>query len=453
VKNNGGALLSDEVYANPAEFVRRFLPSVEMRDYQERMLEAVANNKRVAIYAPRGVGKTAPLAWLIHWYALTREKRRQQWKILTVASSWLQLTQYLWQEVHKWSRELQWDIIGTEYDSKQLQLKSLALDYGKAFSASCSDPNKLEGAHADEILVLIDEAKGVPPAIWDALEGIGTAGTTQFIAVSTPSMPVGRFYDICSGKRGYTDWAVQRITVEDAIREGSMDERYLEKRKQQWGEDSAVYRQHILGEFAGVSEGRLIELSWLERAVKSTGGEEPVVKHIGVDVAEYGDDETVLAFYTGSGIEKIETYTGTNLMEVVGRVINASNAGSVPVSVDSIGVGAGVYARLTEQGIYAKRYMASERAVDSRYLNKRAESYWNLRDRLQEGTLTLPDDPMLREELLSIQWELNSAGKIKIVAKDKIKKTLGRSPDRADAVAMAVYEPTERISPNDIVYA
>src|SRR6185312_2888777 len=114
--------------------------------------------------------------------------------------------------------------------------------------------------------------KAIPGATFDAAEGAfanagsDTVSEALAFAVSTPGEPQGRFYDIHARKPGYEDWFVWHVTLEDTIQAGRVSREWAEQRKRQWGEDSAVYQNRVLGEFASSEEDGVIPLGWIERA-------------------------------------------------------------------------------------------------------------------------------------------------------------------------------------------
>ena len=110
--------------------------------------------------------------------------------------------------------------------------------------------------------------------------------------------------------------------------------------------------------------------------------------------------------------------------------------------VDEVGVGGGVVDRLREQGYTATRFDGGRSPRGglrraSRFLNLRAQSFWDFRRLLEEDEVALPRDEKLCDELLAIRWSTASDGKIRLESKDDTRARLGRSPDRAGAVAIA----------------
>ena len=147
-------------------------------------------------------------------------------------------------------------------------------------------------------------------------------------------------------------------------------------------------------------------------------------------------------------------WSGTDLMESVDRIRRLckeegvrpaddrrSSTGSLVVDV--VGLGSGVVDRLRELGFFVGAFNAGEGASDSvMYFNRRAESYWSLARKLEAGTVALPDDPSLHDELVATTWHPSPTGQVQLPPKDRIKAAIGRSPDRADAVSMAfAFEP------------
>ena len=330
----------------------------------------------------------------------------------------------------------------------------LKLAHGQAFAAASDDPALLEGAHAQSLLVVLDESKSIPVAVFDAVEGaMSGTGEAFALATSTPGAPVGRFYEIHQRRPGLTDWQTVHVTLSQAIEAGRVSKTWADQRALQWGTESAVYQNRVLGEFASSDEDGVIPLSWVEAAVErwqqwvEAGKPEFVPRRIiGVDVARSGTDQTALAVRQGDIIESIERYRLADTMQTTGHVA-AKLAGGASAVVDVIGIGAGVVDRLREQGHSVTGFHASERSThrdrtgEMAFLNQRAEAWWNLRDLLDPAygaTLALPDDDELIGDLCAPRWRLNSTGRIQVESKDEIRKRLGRSTDVGDAVMMAM---------------
>jgi hypothetical protein len=433
--------------------------------YQLDIAQLLYDEARVAVRGPHGLGKTALAAWIILWFALTREGK--DWKIPTTASNWRQLTKYLWPEVHKWARRLKWDVIGREEFNLRHELMGLSikLSTGQAFPLASDKPENLEGAHADHLLYLFDEAKIIPDGTFDSAEGaLSTQGLDDtkeifVLAISTPGEPNGRFYDIHSRKPGFEDWNVRHVTRDEAIAAGRLSLAWCEQRKKQWGEESAVYQNRVMGEFASSEEDTVIPLHWIEAANQrwlewaDSGKNYVRFTGVGVDVGGGGEtgDKTVFAMcYDGIKFDTLRKYARGDpevaTMRTAGRtkgILDASRTGYA--CVDGIGIGAGVVHRLNEQG-YGKRVKsfiasagtkAKELSGEMGFTNLRSAAWWNMREMLDPNNghdVCLPPDDDLLGELVAPKWTETSGARIKIESKAEIKKRLNRSTDCADAV-------------------
>lgn len=444
-------------------------------EYQEEILSELLVRKRVAVRSPHGAGKTTTAAWAVLAFALTREGT--DWKVPTTASVHRQLAKFLWPEIRLWARRLRWDKIGRPpFDTKRelLQL-SLKLGTGEAFAVASDKPELIEGAHASVLAYVFDEAKAIPAATWDAAEGAFASGECYALAISTPGMPSGRFYEIHSRMAGLTDWWVRHVTLEEAVLAGRVSLDWAKQRAAQWGKRSAVYQNRVLGEFATDEQSGVIPLAWVEAANRrwlewhEAGRPAPDDGQliVGVDVGR-GGDKSVLALRRGHIITDMRT-SGKDTMDTTGRVAAALSSGGKAV-VDVIGVGAGVTDRLRERGDEKRTAWARDDVIafnagsgtghkdvsgELGFVNKRAAAWWIMRELLDPSRgsdVALPPDdridgdldrpPSLVGELTSLrQRSITSAGKIRVESKDDVKGRIGHSTDYADAVIQAFAGP------------
>lgn len=453
-------------YNDPAGFVQ---DCIEWRhgqgptSYQNEILSAVPVHKRVAVRGPHGLGKTADAAWLVLWFALTRDG--EDWKVITTASAWRQLTKFLWPEIHKWSRKLRWDVIGREpfiprYEMLHLSLK---LETGEAFAVASDTPELIEGAHADRLLYIFDESKVIKPETFDAAEGAfsgagdDTGAEAYAVAISTPGEPNGRFYDIHARKPGFEDWWTRHVTLFETIRAKRVSVTWARQRKRQWGAQTAVYQNRVEGQFASSDEDGLIPLSWVEAANERwhtwvEEGRPGEFMGVGVDVAWTGEDKTVLAPRFGDAIDTLRYFTKEDPMATAGHAKGILDKHGGYAVVDVIGMGAGVLARLLEQKCDARAFNSSEhsdrkdRTGELGFTNRRSAAAWNLREMLDPSynpTLALPPDDLLTGDLTAPHWRVMSGAKIQVEGKPEIKARIGHSTDAGDGVMM-ICDPGER---------
>ena len=460
--------------------------------YQAGAMRQAARLGRLLMFGPHGLGKSTTMALLVWWFATTRELAGLDWKIITTASSWKQLNDFLWPEIHKWAKYVNWERLGIPEPQLGQDLLGLGLKWpwGAASAAASTDPAKMEGAHATHLMYVLDEAKAIQPGTWDAIEGAfstedldgiempggegaeggSNQGETEqaptikniiAVAMSTPGPATGRFYQIATGKPGFEDWTVRKVSKDEVIEAGRMSPKWAEQREKQWGAGSSVYQMRVLGEFFLDDPEALIPLSWVEEAQarwyqwKEAGRPElEGQKWLGVDVAGGGADHTVMARRHGWSITRLDYPKETDLMRLAKEV--AAHRDWRPV-IDTLGIGQGVTSRVREmfeEGQARQRPIPFVGAASSNltnltreygFVNQRSAAWWMVREALDpqnERNAMLPPDPELVADLTAPTWSIQQAGtppKIRVEPKDKVKEKLGRSPDFGDAVAMAYW--------------
>lgn len=434
-------------------FVRHVL-GVTPTAYQEQILRALVRYRRVAVRGPHGLGKTAVAAWVVLWLIAVYERDA---KAITTASAWRQLERYLWPEVRKWALRADWGQLGISMqDGRELLKQSLKIGTREAFPVASDNPALIEGAHATTLLYVFDESKSIPDPTWDAAEGAfsqeALEGKRAFaLAISTPGDAVGRFWAIHRRKPGLEQWHTIHVKLEEAIQAGQISQSWADARRRQWGENSSLYLNRVLGEFDERSLDRLIPMAWVEEAQARYADLSPNMARpfYGLDVAREGADKSALATLAGRVILPIEYWGRTRTTETVGRV-KARVDHRRAVYVDIVGVGAGVYDMLRDDGYNTVGINAgwktalSDRSGELEFLNLRAAGWWLLREALDpDGPFPIalpPDDDRLLQDLTEPSWSRTRYGKIKIESKDDLRKRMpdGRSTDGGDAVVLAL---------------
>lgn len=434
-------------------FVRDVLLA-EPTDYQERILRALVKHKKICVRAPHGAGKTALSSWVTIWGMMAFST---DVKVVTTASAWRQLERYTWPEIRKWAAK------ANLASTMRILNLSLEMPGKQAFAVASDNPALIEGAHASTLIYVFDESKSIQNGVFEAAEGAfsgagaDTGNRAYALAISTPGDTAGVFYDIQTRRKGYEEWHAEHITLEECIAAGRISREWAESKKNQWGENSAPYRNRVLGEFADTSESSLIPLSWVEAAHKrfdACNGRGMGSVSYGLDPARFGEDATCTAKLVGRCLESITYANQQNTMQTVGNMVITAPDKQTPIGVDVVGLGAGVYDRLKELGYSrAKAVNAGASAKDAygnpikddtrtlEFHNKRSQLWWALRDALNpegESPLALPPDDRLTGDLTAPTFWFTSTGKIQVESKDDIRERIGRSPDAADALALAL---------------
>lgn len=439
LKTNEVADFQETCQIYPEQF---FFPKVLSIPYitpqQSLVVQSVHSKRRTAVPAAHGVGKTWLAARLALWFLFSFVGS----KVLTTAPTWHQVENLLWRELRK------------AYGNSKLQLGDLLqteLNISEdwfAVGLSTNDSTRFQGIHAPRVMVILDEATGVAKEIWEAAEGICVGSNDRFLAIGNPTDPTSEFKRVCDSGL----WNVIHLSAEDhpnvlenkEIVPGAVTKEWIDERLIEYGgRDTALYRSRVLGLFPEQGDDMLISLSDVERAQSRWHQPISAILATGTDVARYGSDETVdIDIYANGVVGLPRAFRGQNTMETAGK-LKASPA--LKKGVDDSGVGGGVTDRLKEQNVSVLAYNAGGSPIDKdRFLNRRAESWWIIREMLQKDELLLPPDNKLAADLTNIKYKYTSKGQIQLEAKEEVKKRLGRSPDRGDALAIALaalYEP------------
>ena len=200
------------------------------------------------------------------------------------------------------------------------------------------------------------------------------------------------------------------------------------------------YRHIWLGECKRIADTRVFSMSEIQESFNRPYVDDAGEVIWGLDVARFGDDRSVLAVREGYHIPKITTWQGLSTVELADRIHNLyTRAEKKPdaIFVDTIGVGAGVYDQLLQRGLPVIEGNSASKAADPKYINKRAEMYMTLKEKMRYLKIT-PNQDLLKE-LLKIEYLYTNSGKTQIISKDIIKKNYGKSPDLADAVALTYF--------------
>jgi phage terminase large subunit len=450
---------------DPVGFVREVLggQSATRRStgssYQFAILADLVHHPRVAVRSGHGVGKSALDAWAALWWLLSRPFSR----VVVLAPEFSrQIRAVLFSEIRKWARRS-----ARPLPVSVLAARVLVEGHGEEWSAvgmsTAGDVNRLEGFHAEGgVLVICDETKGIPQDAFDAVQGALTSlEDSRLLVTSVPGgAGAGPFWKVCQDP---ARWVVHHVPSTDS---SLVAPSWCADRARDWGVGSPLYQTRVLGEFAEAGEGVLFPLPLLEAAMERPGDPSAMQPgSLGVDVARSvaGDLNVVARCFAGR-LEIIETWRSPDLMHTVDRVLRiVATTGLRRAAVDVGGPGGGVADRLRQLGYDVLPVAFGGTAVDTgpasqvpasrRFRNRRAQLFWALREALERGQVALAEDDEVRADLAALRYGFTPDGRLVIEEKDAIRQRLGRSPDRADALALALAGATVVRAPGVIARA
>lgn len=452
---------------DPVGFVTEFLGE-QVWSKQRDILESVRDNKRTAVPACHAPGKTWLAARIISWWVTVHPA--ESVRVVTTATTFRQVRGVLWPHIRRLhsDHDLPGEVLMTEW-----QIDGIPVADG--FSPADHNESAVQGIHAENLLVVVDEAGGISSTIGQALEALMTGGHTRLLLLGNPPTDqMGSWFERACNSTLYNvipidaystpnftgeevgEWAtnlVDRAWVDDVVRE--------------FGEDSPFVQARVHARFPRNVSNAVAPIDWIEAALTDTpGGEGPI--RLGVDVAADGGDEFVIARADGMNVHIVHSSKGNDsavtvagtILDQIGRAQSDQAArgvsGPVRVKIDAIGVGWGVASILKEWGEEGRHAATiipvnvAERAYDSmKFANQRAEMWWTLRTLLDpnDPELSLAVDHRTVAQLAAPTYRSNSTGRIQIESKADMKRRGVSSPDRAEAVLLAVFEPPRKEIP------
>lgn len=447
-------------YDNPSAFLEDML-NMKCDDWQDEVASDVANYPKVAVKSGQGVGKTALEAGLIIWFITCRPYS----KVIATAPTMQQLYDVLWSEIAKWLNSSKVKNLLTWTKTKVYMVGDSERWFATAKTAT--KPENMQGFHEDHMLIVVDEASGVADPIMEAILGTLTGADNKLLLMGNPNRIEGVFFDAFNKDRD--KFKTHTVSSRESKRTSKDNIAMLESK---YGKDSDVCRVRIDGQFPKGALDAFISLETVELAcsalnkLKQSDINTAKTLHIGVDVARFGDDKTVITPRISTKVFEFRKYTKKNTMETAGNVIMCCreymqkfyHIKNCIIKVDDSGVGGGVTDRLKEVVREEKLPYTivpvnnGESATDEYYFNLGAQLWGHIKELLEtnfsnkmqgkdEIEIELPNDEEMIKQLSVRKYHMTSKGKIQLESKDDMKKRGLGSPDTADSLALALYEP------------
>jgi hypothetical protein len=432
---------------DPVSFVREVFKA-DPDAWQVDVLTAFPQQQRMAMKACKGPGKSCVLAWLVWNFMLTRLHP----KVVCTSITGDNLADGLWTELANWQNRS--ELLRSAFTWSKTRI--VANDHPETWWASARQWAKgsdaktqgetLAGIHADNVLFVIDEAGGVPDAVVAAAEA-GLANVVDpgkqeahLLIAGNPYMLEGPLYRACTSERKL--WHLTEITADpdDPKRTPRVSVDWARQQIEKFGRDNPWVLVNVFGKFPPGSLNSLLGPDEVNACLGRHLVEDTyrhAAKVIGVDVARFGDDRTVLFPRQGPVAFAPVIMRGARTEQIAGRVAAAiTKWGADAVLVDGTGgYGAGVIDALRLANFDVIEVQFAGKANDPRYANKRAEMWFEMAEWVKTGGVALPNLPELSAELTAPTY-LFTGGRFQIEPKDQIKARLGWSPDLGDGLAL-----------------
>lgn len=458
---------------------------------QQEILEDIFNYREVAVKTCNAVGKSYIAAQAAHAFLDLIPGSL----VVTTAPTWRQVKDVLWREFGTCHKSAKFPLGG--------KLSQTGFEYDTdwyAVGLSTKYPENFFGYHSDYILVIVDEAGGVPEPIFKGVKAITPNVNAHVLYIGNPTDPSGTFNDVFKKPRvkkhtisAFDTPNFQHVNIPDVETlievmtppEGVepidhqpfkgvtwpfptlISPEVVFERIEEWGTDSPAWEALVMGEFPSQAENSLIPMHLITQAMNGMDQRDPGSgktyaelsgwnipngePEYGLDMARFGMDKTVLTPRMGGWVQKQinwgKTATDISADKVV-ALINPYQYG-LNISIDDTGNGGGTtdsLLRLKRESLktnqpftyHVSPYNFSQAALDPKFDDITSELYWNLRSQFLKRAIALPEDSELFAELSKRKWWLTPAGKIHVQSKDEYKKETGRkSPDKSDSLALA----------------
>lgn len=444
-------------YDNPKAFLEDML-DMDCDDWQGLVASDVANYPKVAVKSGQGVGKTALEAGLIIWFLVCRPYS----KVIATAPTMQQLYDVLWAEISKWLNSSKVKALLTWTKTKVYMNGDSERWFATAKTAT--KPENMQGFHEEHMMIVVDEASGVVDPIMEAILGTLTGEDNKLLLMGNPNRIDGTFYDAFNKDRD--KFRTHTVSSRSSKRTSKDNIAMLESK---YGVDSDVVRVRVDGNFPKGALDSFISLETVELALGSKISQEEVtaskVLHVGCDVARFGDDKTVISPRISTKVFPFRKFVKKSTMETAGNVLRCCkeymnlypNITQCIIKVDDAGVGGGVTDRLKEvvreEGLPYQVIPVNngDAATDDYYFNLGGQIWGHIKELLEvnfsnnmqgkETQIELPNDPEMIKQLSVRKYHMTSKGKIQLESKKEMKERGLGSPDTADALSLALYDP------------
>lgn len=380
--------------------------------------------------------------------------------VVTTAPTWHQVEGLLWKEIHSAFSHAKQPLISVKNGDKLLQA---SLELGPKWYAvgrSTDDPVNMQGFHASNILVIVDEADGIPKLIWDAIDGILTSANAKLLAIGNPVNPLSEWKKRHDDAVGHPEKKIIRISADDVLPFADkfpflLQQRWVDDRLRAWkSPDSALAQAKIYARWPTQSADTLIPISQLIRA--QGRAVERGIRTLGVDVARYGGNRTVITLLEGNQLIFSRAYAMQDTVQTASRVLSAiEQYGPAMTAIDETGVGGGVLdivrARLGPRAPVVGVNNGSKAMDEAQFMNRAAEMWWKVREAFESDKIGFSmEDPEAIDELVAdlnrptytfqertSKIRVDKFGRHAAEATMSIEERSEESPDRGDSFVLA----------------
>ena len=429
--------------------LREYLPGKIFTSMQEEICKAIVGGN-VVVKSGNGLGKDYLADVLILWFLCTF---RDSIVIATAPSS-RQVKKIIWGGVTNMYERARVRLGGR---MMSMELRFGPEWYGIGFTTKETNQmiGKFSGFHAKHHLIVVTEAQAVDEITFEQLEGVGVGKNVRWYVAGNPLMSSGYFWKLFKDRRvgnnfkkfSFSCYDSPNVIAGKELIPGMVTLPWVEDKEKKWGKESPLFQARVLGEFPLTSVSTLVSMDECLQARDGVEDDNLVKgkKCLAVDPARYGDDSSCFAIAEGGNVVYLEAESGKATTETERMSLELVNEHKIEVfTCDDGAMGAGIYDHVSEElgdseDVQCMPFSFNTRPSDPKYSNIITEAYYVVCDLIRKGKVRLPDDDELFMQLCSRKYTFSKTGKIMLESKEDIKRRGMDSPDKADAVVMAVF--------------
>jgi phage terminase large subunit len=443
---------------DPVLFAREVL-GVELWSAQVEIVESIRDHRNTTVRSGHKCGKSTAIAVAALWFYCTFERAR----IIITAVKASQVEKVIWKEIRRLffaARRGGFPIDGEIFEVARSGLR--APDEREIFGLTARDGEGLAGISSPNVLVLADEASGIKDQFFEVL-GTSLAsdgGTVRKCYISNPTRTVGEFYRSHTvNKALFHCIAISSEDTPNARGTGripglaGLD--WINERRTEYGEDSPQFRVRVKGEFVHDKDGKIISLNIIALAQAAwEEAPETGILQLGIDPAGDGikGDESAISVRRGSKVLTVLAYRGKTEDEIVAAALDILATYRRPrdikprIALDCEG---GIGTRVLEKfraelekddtAFELVAVRSGKKFWGSPEYDTIRDGLWGQTQKFLQGGGAIPEDGRLAQELNAPTFTPDENQRYVATPKKVLKKELGRSPDRADAVCLSIW--------------
>jgi len=440
---------------DPLLFVKECL-NYQPTFQQLQLLEIINESTRLAVRSGHGTGKSTTMASIMLWFLTCRPMSR----VLATGPNISILNKVLWPELAGKFWQLQqvhppianlFGITRTTFFSVQHPQEWFAI--ARTAKKDGSGAQGIAGQHAENLLVIVEEASAVGEEVFEVLDGALTGGLgNKVVMVGNPTATSGRFYDAFHSKSD-----TYKTLHWDGEESPLVSDEMISLFKEEYQEGSREYEVRVKGNFPSVQSGMLLGRPEIEGCVhRELDFPTPPMRIISVDVAGSGRDSSVIMLIDVCGdgqdrlikVEEVREYQiGVDTVQLAGEIAFLSKQWPCRIIVDSIGVGQGVVDFLTHNDVqHIPCNWGQPSWFKDRFNNQRAEAHHFMRECMVRKQVHLPRNPKLFDQLANLPYGFTDRGKLAMWPKERMATKGIKSPDLSDSLAMSFLVPYEPLT-------